>query len=229
MSAEPPKPWPSRNIVLSRQARGTRPPPSFTRRDWHLAPAKGTAPSPTAPSRTAPSQVVGQRLRDMPVEPELRFAPRRAWPRIPGHAARGGAAYPGLPLRCCFFHRQMRRGAAVAAVVGGCHRHESTPPQRAWLGVLVLLPSRQGSNGCPATTGKYCWSGLLGRIGWLTESDSHRVVDPWRGGRTQHGVRRDCDRQETSAALTLRSKTAGSGRLLGAGPLTRDTGRAQRT
>src|SRR5215470_7616994 len=77
----------------------------------------------------------------MPVEPELRFAPRLAGPRMPGHAARAGTTYPGLPLWCPFFHRQMRRDAAVAAGVGGCWLHESTPPQQVWLGVLVLLPA----------------------------------------------------------------------------------------
>jgi hypothetical protein len=35
----------------------------------------------------------------------------------------------------------MRCGAAVVAGVGGCCLHESTPPQRARLGVLVLLSS----------------------------------------------------------------------------------------
>lgn len=117
-----------------------------------------------------PSQVVGHRLGDMPVEPELRFAPRRAWPRIPGRAAWAGAAYSGS-FRCCLFDRTMSCGAPVAAAVEGC-LHNSTPPQRAWLGVLVLVPIGQGSNGWPAqpeillarvarTTA--CWRAALGQ------------------------------------------------------------------
>jgi hypothetical protein len=75
-----------------------------------------------------PSQVVGHRLRNMPVEPELRFAPRWAWPRIPGRAARAGAAYSGSPFRGCLFDRTMRCGAPVAAGVEGClHNSHSSP------------------------------------------------------------------------------------------------------
>jgi len=83
-------------------------------------------------------QVVGKGLGNMPVIPELRLAPRLAWPWIPGRAARTGTADPGLPLGCPFFHRQMCRDAARAGV-GGC-LHEFTPPQRVRPGVLVLVP-----------------------------------------------------------------------------------------
>ena len=75
-----------------------------------------------------PSQVMGQGLGDVPVVPELRFAPRRARPRIPGCAAGSGATDPGPSLWCSFFHRQMSRGPARAGV-GDC-LHESTPPSR---------------------------------------------------------------------------------------------------
>lgn len=74
------------------------------------------------------SQVMGQGLGDVPVVPELRFAPRLTRPRIPGCAARGGATDPDLPLWCPCFHRQMCRRSARADV-GDC-LHESTPPSR---------------------------------------------------------------------------------------------------
>jgi hypothetical protein len=93
------------------------------------------------------SQVVGQGLGDMPLIPELCFAPRLARPRIPCRAARTGTADPGLSVWCPFFHRQVGRGAAAGA--GGC-LHEFTPAQQVWPCALVLLPSRQASNGCPA-------------------------------------------------------------------------------
>jgi len=97
-----------------------------------------------------PSQVVGQGLGDMPVVPELRFAPWLTRPRVPGRAGRAGATDPGPPLRCAFFHRMVYRRTAVAAGAGSSCLHEPTPPQQIRPGVLVRLPSRQVSNGGPA-------------------------------------------------------------------------------
>jgi hypothetical protein len=85
-----------------------------------------------------PSQVMGQGLGDVPVVPELRFAPRRTRPRIPGRAARGGATDPGLPLCGSFFHRQMSRRSARAGV-GDC-LHESTPPSRSGQACRSFFP-----------------------------------------------------------------------------------------
>jgi len=56
--------------------------------------------------------------------------------------------------------------------------HESTPPQLVWLGVLVLLPGRQGSNGCltpgidhpqrkTTPTRRTAWFSLRGWWRWL--------------------------------------------------------------
>jgi hypothetical protein len=154
----------------------------------HMCPARGLyshnwlRQGRLAPSAAAvgvlrlPSQVVGQGLGDMPFEPELRFAPRLTWPRIPGHAARTGTAYSGRPLRCPFFHQQMRGGAAVAAGVGGCCLHESTPPQRAWLGALVLLSSRQVQ-----TAARHNREILLKRAA-RTGGCRRRSRRPWFGG-----------------------------------------------
>src|SRR5690349_14421332 len=66
-----------------------------------------------------PLQVMGQGLGDVPVVPELRFAPRRTRPRIPGCAARGGTTDSGRPLWGSFFHRQMSCRPAGAGV-GEC-------------------------------------------------------------------------------------------------------------
>lgn len=74
------------------------------------------------------SQVVGQGLGYVPLVPELCFAPRLAWPRIPGHAARSGATDPGLALWCPVFHRPMR--CRVAESDGRC-LHGCAPPRRA--------------------------------------------------------------------------------------------------
>src|SRR5712692_2734740 len=59
-------------------------------------------------------QVVGKRLRDMPLVPELRLAARLAGPRIPGSATGARTADPRLPLRCSLFHRHMRDGMAMS-------------------------------------------------------------------------------------------------------------------
>src|SRR5215469_8117263 len=83
------------------------------------------------------SQVVGQGLGDVPLVPELCFAPRLAWPRIPGRAARSGATDPGLALWCLLFHRPVRR--RVAGAGDGRYLHRCTPPGKP--GVLVFLPS----------------------------------------------------------------------------------------
>jgi hypothetical protein len=90
-------------------------------------------------ARAVPSQVTGQGLRDVPVVPELRFAPRRTWPRIPGSAARGGATDPGLALWCSFFHRQMSRCLASAGI-GDC-LHESAPVGRSGRVCTTSSPS----------------------------------------------------------------------------------------
>ena len=113
--------------------------------------ADGT--SAGTPLQASPSQVVSQGLADMPVEPELRFPTRWARPRIPGRAAWVRAAYSGRPLWCCFFDRQMRRGAAVVAGVGGCCLHESAPPRRVWPGVQGPSFQRAGFKRLPGTNG----------------------------------------------------------------------------
>jgi len=109
----------------------------------------------TVGQRLVELKVVGQRLGDMPVVPELRLAPRLAWPRIPGRATRAEAADPGLSLGGPFFRRQMCRDAARADV-GGC-LHESTPPRQVRPGRVVLVPALARRQRLPpARAGLFC-------------------------------------------------------------------------
>ncbi len=100
-------------------------------------------------------QVVGKRLRDMPLVPELRLAARLAGPRIPGSATGARTADPRLPLRCSLFHRHMRDGMARAGVAGGLHesRLHGWSSKACWSSGPVWQASNgglpPGGGGCP--------------------------------------------------------------------------------
>jgi hypothetical protein len=66
-------------------------------------------------------QVVHKRLGDVPVVPELCFAPRLAGPWIPGRAVGPPAADSDLPVRCPFFGWHMRGRAAEVGITEFLH------------------------------------------------------------------------------------------------------------
>jgi hypothetical protein len=131
------------------------------------------AGGPTGSAR-CPSQMMGQGLRDVPVVPELRFAPRRTRSWIPGCTARGGATDPGLPLWCSFLHRQMSRCPARAGV-GDC-LHESTPLSRSGqacrsffpIGRLQTAARHTGPHFYAGGTKKGLSAGLMGAAAFVT-------------------------------------------------------------
>ena len=143
------------------------------------------------------SQVAGKGLGDMPVVPESRLAPRLAWPRIPGRAARAGTADPGLPLGRPFFYRRVCRDAAGAGV-GGC-RHESTPPRQVQTGMpaLICLPGFKRlprGRACPARAARHrraSWSRHSSRAARY-HGDTPRVTrsgsGPARSGACCHSL-----------------------------------------
>jgi hypothetical protein len=87
------------------------------------------------------SQVVHKRLGDVPVVPELCFAPRLAGPRIPGRAVGPPTADSDLPVRCPFFGRHMRGRAAEVSVTEFLHEFHFSREVPARRGGLCSIPA----------------------------------------------------------------------------------------